>query len=216
MSDPFGLDRVARLDAYLDALASPGRPATRVGDAQELADRMLAAQLRLARAGAEAPRPAYLAALERRVTEAIAAPPRRRLSRRGFVRGAVALAGGAGIAAALDAGAPRSLVTAGNARWYDVAAAGEVPPGAAKAFTAGGVEGYLLNRDGALRAVSGICTHMGCRIAPDGGGFRCLCHGSRFDGAGRVVAGLASSPLPQIDVRVEGGRVYARGTREAT
>jgi cytochrome b6-f complex iron-sulfur subunit len=219
VSEPVSLDRVARLDAYLDALAGPARPASHARDADELAARLLAAQLRVACTGA-APTEPFLQALEQRVGEAIAGarPGRRGVSRRAFVRNAVAVAaGGAGAAAALGelgAGAPHALVAAGAGRWYDVAAVEEVPPGGAKAFTAGGVEGYLLNRGGALRAVSGICTHMGCRVKPDGDGLRCLCHDSRFDAAGRVVAGLAPRPLPEVDLRVARGRVYARGTRE--
>jgi Rieske Fe-S protein len=60
---------------------------------------------------------------------------------------------------------------------------------------------------------------MGCKLKPqvEAGGegtLQCLCHGSRFDRRGGRVAGLAPSPLPQITLRVENGRVYALGTRE--
>jgi Rieske Fe-S protein len=224
--EPLSVDEVARLDAYLDDLAADRAPAARPLPEQELAERVVAAQLRMAREGVDEPSPAFLRRLERKVARAVEGaerPPRLpRLSRGGFLRGAATLAGGVGLGvAAGDAlfsasspARPDELVAAGNARWYDVAAVGEVPPGGAKAFTAGGVEGYLLNRGGALRAVSGICTHLGCRLKPDGDGLRCLCHDSRFDAAGRVMAGLAPRPLPEIDLRVAQGRVYARGTRE--
>jgi Rieske Fe-S protein len=85
---------------------------------------------------------------------------------------------------------------------------------------AGGVLGYLVNDGGHLRAVSAICTHMGCRVTPDGRGagsapeFACLCHGSRFAASGRVLSGHARQPLPPIELRVMNGRVYALGTKE--
>jgi cytochrome b6-f complex iron-sulfur subunit len=201
--DDLSLDRVARLDAYLDDAA----PAS--AGAQELAARMIAAQLR----PAEEPSAAFLQTLEARVAAALPKRPRR-VSRRVFFRGAAALAGGAALGEAVLDRPPGTLVTAANGQWYDVAAVDEVAPGGAKPFTAGGIEGYLLNHGDRLSAVSGICTHMGCRVTPSGSELRCLCHGSRFSRDGLVVAGLAPRPLPAIDVRVQDGRVYARGTRQ--
>ncbi|MGH2411574.1 MAG: ubiquinol-cytochrome c reductase iron-sulfur subunit [Chloroflexota bacterium] len=92
----------------------------------------------------------------------------------------------------------------------------EVPSGGAKSFSAGGVMGFLLNDGGKLRAVSAICTHMGCRLKADpaAGDLRCLCHGSRFNRQGDILSGLAPSPLPEIALRMDGGVVYALGTRE--
>lgn len=42
------------------------------------------------------------------------------------------------------------------------------------------------------------CTHMGCRLVwnPHEKCWECPCHGSRFDGAGRVLDGPAQRPLP--------------------
>jgi Rieske Fe-S protein len=150
------------------------------------------------------------------------------VSRRSFLRAAATLAGGVGIGVAVgdaafgpgSSAAPNELVTSGRGQWYDVAAVDEVAVGTAKAFTAGGVLGYLVNDDGDLHAVSAICTHMGCRLIPEQGGaaagpeFACLCHGSRFAASGRVLSGHARQPLPPIEVRVANGRVYALGTKE--
>ncbi len=36
------------------------------------------------------------------------------------------------------------------------------------------------------------CTHLGCEIAPEEAGFRCPCHSSRFDAAGRAHADAAA------------------------
>ena len=228
------VEQVARLDAFLDGLVAERRATQRDQTAQEMADRMLAAQLRLSLEDVEVPTDAYLDTLERTVARAVAehsagtsASRQPRFNRGGFLRAAAALVGGAGLGVAgvegaavvRENGQPHDLVVAGNERWYDIAAEGEVPPGGIKSFSAGGVLGFLLNTDGAIHAVSAICTHMGCRLKPDAptqqpAGLHCLCHGSRFNRRGAVTQGLAPSPLPVITVRVENGRVYALGTHD--
>jgi nitrite reductase/ring-hydroxylating ferredoxin subunit len=221
------VEQVARLDAFLDQLGAEQQPMPLQLSAQEARERMMAAQLRLAREGVEEPRPEFLSGLERTVTQAIAheqrTKGRRGISRGRFLRaatGAAAATGlvGAGVAAdevQRQLRQPHDLV-AGPGRWYDIAAADELASGQLKAFAAGGVLGYLVNDGGRLHAISAICTHMGCRLKPaqGGPGLRCLCHGSQFSPDGRVLAGLAPDPLPRIALRIEGGRVYARGTAE--
>jgi glycine/D-amino acid oxidase-like deaminating enzyme/nitrite reductase/ring-hydroxylating ferredoxin subunit len=53
------------------------------------------------------------------------------------------------------------------------------------------------DQDGAMHAVSAICTHMGCQVAfnPLERSWDCPCHGSRFDLEGRVLDGPATKPL---------------------
>jgi Rieske Fe-S protein len=222
------VEQVARLDAALDRLVDERRPAASALGPDERRAQMLAAQMRLARDGVEAPRAAFLEALEAAVArEARRRPARPAVSRGRFLRTAATLAGGAGLGVAAVEGAamvedrarPHELVAAGEGRWYRIAAAGEVPPGGSKLFSAGGLLGVLLNSEGRLHAVSAICTHMGCRLKPSLSTqapveLRCLCHGSRFDARGQVIHGLAPSPLPAIEVRVEGGHVYALGTTD--
>jgi Rieske Fe-S protein len=233
---PPSLEDIGRLDDLLARLGEERRPSSRQLSAEELREHLLAAQLRLTRDGAEAPTAAFLQSLQRKVGHAVEREARRRrptvgVSRGRFLRAAATLAGGAGLGvAAVEAPAlvrdleqPHELVVAGNERWYDIAADGEVSPGGVKPFSAGGVLGFLLNDDGQLHAVSAICTHMGCRLKPTSPGpdtnrtspdLRCLCHGSRFNHRGETIAGLAPSPLPSITVRVAQGRIYALGTRE--
>ena len=66
-------------------------------------------------------------------------------------------------------------------------------------------------------ALLGRCTHAGCPVAlaPDGG-FACPCHGGRFDGAGRPVAGPPEEPLERLVVidEGEGPAAMAPDTRE--
>ena len=229
------VEQVARLDAFLDDLTAGRQPESQDLSPQELQERVLAAQLRGAQPDAAAPSADFLRSLEARVASAAAAEragasgARRpaRLSRGRFLRSATTFAGGVGlgiagvegVAAAQDAQRPHELVVAGNERWYAIARVGEVPPGGLKSFSAGGVLGFLLNDGGRLHAVSAICTHMGCRLKPStpaqgAEGLHCLCHGSRFSRRGAVTHGMAPSSLPSIAVRLEGGIVYALGTRE--
>ncbi len=61
----------------------------------------------------------------------------------------------------------------------------------------------LINRaaDGSLRVFSARCTHLGCRLERVVDGLVvCPCHGSRFHGDGRVAAGPALQPLPELRV----------------
>lgn len=220
------VEQVARLEAYLDHLVGERRPERHNLTEREARERMVAAQLRLARDDVEAPRPDFLQSLEREVGRAVAQERRRAragLSRGRFLRTIAAVAGGAGVGVAgaeslallQQAQRPQELVAPGNEAWYEVALAGEVPPGGAKSFSAGGVLGFLLNDGGRLHAVSAICTHMGCRLKPSGAAeLRCLCHGSRFNRRGEVLSGLAPTALPEITVREANGRVYALGTGE--
>jgi glycine/D-amino acid oxidase-like deaminating enzyme/nitrite reductase/ring-hydroxylating ferredoxin subunit len=65
-------------------------------------------------------------------------------------------------------------------------------------------EQTAVHRDeqGALHAVSAVCTHMGCTVAWNAGesSWDCPCHGSRFDVDGQVLHGPASTPLVGRDV----------------
>ena len=55
---------------------------------------------------------------------------------------------------------------------------------------------------GKIRAVSPICTHLGCIVHWNAAEttWDCPCHGSRFEPTGRVIAGPAESPLEPIDL----------------
>lgn len=54
---------------------------------------------------------------------------------------------------------------------------------------------FLLRGQKGFRAVSSICSHLGCTVNRDDPGFRCPCHGSRFDENGAVLTGPAPKPL---------------------
>src|ERR671913_113510 len=91
-----------------------------------------------------------------------------------------------------------------------IASTSEVAPGSAVAFGPKGNPALLIHLDsGDFVAYSAICTHQGCDVAYQGGQIACPCHGSVFDPAngGAVVTGPATTPLPEIPVKVQGGEV---------
>jgi nitrite reductase/ring-hydroxylating ferredoxin subunit len=109
-----------------------------------------------------------------------------------------------------------STLVGKNGRWVPVAQVVELPHGAVRSFSAGALQGYLINHHGQLRAVSRICTHMGCSVNFNNSEqhFVCPCHGAEFDVNGRFLYGPggrpyspALSPLPAIGVRVKGTAV---------
>jgi len=52
-----------------------------------------------------------------------------------------------------------------------------------------------------IRAVSAICTHLGCVIEKSDDGFLCPCHGSCYNDQGEVLSGAATKDLPWFELR---------------
>jgi cytochrome b6-f complex iron-sulfur subunit len=64
-------------------------------------------------------------------------------------------------------------------------------------------------RDGeGVYAVSMVCTHLGCIVKAEGGGFACPCHGSRFALDGSVAKGPAPKALPWLSVSAVSGDTF--------
>ncbi len=56
-----------------------------------------------------------------------------------------------------------------------------------------------------LYALDAVCPHLGCLVErSEKGGFVCPCHASRFDPAGRVLAGPAGQPLRPLRLWLDG------------
>ena len=65
---------------------------------------------------------------------------------------------------------------------------------------------FVLRQGNAYRAISAVCTHLGCTVGEgEGGGYHCPCHGSRFSEAGKNEAGPAPRPLPWHPLTLTGG-----------
>ena len=62
--------------------------------------------------------------------------------------------------------------------------------------------GAYRDEDGALHAVSLVCTHLGCHVTwnPAERSWDCPCHGSRFDVDGGILHGPATKPLPRKEL----------------
>jgi cytochrome b6-f complex iron-sulfur subunit len=183
------------------------------------------------------PDDAFVERLHADLARRLAVPPEpgpaapRHSSRRGVIRaaGLAAAAGTAGAAAGyLAAGGPGAAGTAAAGAaagepgpgvlrpalgaWQVVAASGQLPDGAVLAFDAGPVFGYVGRAAGRLFAVSGVCTHQGCRLALDGPArqLACPCHSATFTLAGAVIQHPRLGPLPplpRLPVREAGGLV---------
>jgi cytochrome b6-f complex iron-sulfur subunit len=129
-----------------------------------------------------------------------------RVSRRSLLRGGLSAA--AGLAAGLVGGAvlrdlagPNrdpiwddggGLIAAGG-RWEQVAAVADLPPGTVARFSTVAFDGFVVNDGGEVRAVSSVCTHMGCtlRYRAEWHDLRCPCHGASFDLKGQLANGRA-------------------------
>ena len=73
-----------------------------------------------------------------------------------------------------------------------------VPPGRSLA---------VFRESGQVHAISTVCTHLGCIVAPTADGFKCPCHGSEFHADGTVKKGPAPRPLDWLAVTASGGAV---------
>lgn len=106
-------------------------------------------------------------------------------------------------------GATTAVLGAGEAAWATLrfarAPVSYGPPrrrslGAPEQYGAGTVfveeASIYVKRDaGGLRAMSAVCTHLGCTVRRDGDGYVCPCHGSRYDENGLVMGGPAPASL---------------------
>ena len=63
--------------------------------------------------------------------------------------------------------------------------------------------------------MSMVCTHLGCIVGESAEGFKCPCHGSRFDPVGDVLGGPAPRPLRWLEVsRAADGSLVVDAKRE--
>ncbi len=74
---------------------------------------------------------------------------------------------------------------------------------------------WVLERDGALQALSTACPHLGCAVDFDAGEgkFKCPCHRSAFDLAGKVEAGPSPRPMDTLELEETNGLVAIRFQR---
>jgi nitrite reductase (NADH) small subunit len=97
------------------------------------------------------------------------------------------------------------------AEWHRLAAVGEVAPGSAREFTAGGRVIALFNVDGTFYALDGVCPHAGGPLGEgslDGTVVTCPWHGWQFDvttGRHCLNPRIEHTKFP---VKIEGNDIY--------
>jgi len=66
-----------------------------------------------------------------------------------------------------------------------------------------------------VKAVSAICTHLGCTVQHTPDGFECPCHGSCYSDEGRVLSGPAPTDLAcyRMERSADGRLVVDLGTK---
>ncbi len=87
--------------------------------------------------------------------------------------------------------------------------ADDIGEGQAKIVALNGSPVIVVRTPQGFKALSAICTHLGCIVAWDAGRrqIACPCHAGLFDLNGRPVAGPPPRPLPEMKVAVIDGDV---------
>jgi cytochrome b6-f complex iron-sulfur subunit len=230
------------LRRYIDDLLGGRRPRAFQPDQFEADQIRTAIDLRAARTGSDAPRQEFLTDLHSRLAAQMDADPSpatvTRISpatRRQVMVGTSAAAAAAVAAVAVD----RLVVRDDKSSGTDVtAAAGELKPndgswqaiaksadvsadGVMHSFEVGSVVGFVRRVDGQPEAVSGVCTHQGCRLWFDrpNDRLRCPCHSTSFSPVGQVLThqlSISPGPLPTLQVRENNGGIEVFAPAEPT
>ena len=175
--------------------------------------------LRSARAGADAPSEDFVSQLHQRLSTELDEPDRPLVTRR---RRIIQIGSVAAASAAVGAGVDHVLTpqplqhqptqAAGHGGWQTVAASTELPEGGVLPFDAGVLNGFVRRSGGQVHAVSGVCTHLGCRLAlnrPDRS-LDCPCHNAAFALDGTVLRHqlpIALANLPGFAARETNGEI---------
>lgn len=86
----------------------------------------------------------------------------------------------------------------GSVRMFKIGKPEEFPPGSQAFLPESRI--FITSTEKGIMAISAVCTHLGCTVGKVEWGYRCPCHGSRFDSAGRVLRGPAPKPLPWFKI----------------
>jgi cytochrome b6-f complex iron-sulfur subunit len=95
---------------------------------------------------------------------------------------------------------------------------GDLKPNMGKIFRFGNRPGLLIMLpDGKYRALSAVCTHLGCTVQyrTDLHNVWCACHNGMYDVNGRNLSGPPPKPLDSYDVFIKGDEIYVQRQRNA-
>jgi cytochrome b6-f complex iron-sulfur subunit len=205
---------------YVESLLRGRRPRRFSVDDADAETLRAAIELRAARPGSGTPNEEFVAGLYRRLDQERREEAERKpvATRRQLVLGGALAATGVAAGVVIDKslagpGAPAGggTLTPDAGVWHPVVAAADLTEGAVRAFETGSVNGFVYRSGGRLRAISGTCTHQGCRLGLEAGTrLRCPCHRALFALDGRVLHHRFPGPLralPRMAVRQAGGVV---------
>ncbi|MEV0670724.1 Rieske (2Fe-2S) protein [Mycobacterium sp. NPDC050441] len=225
---------------YVDDLLAGRRPDSFPADDFEAAQIRTAIELRAAQPDAGEPRPEFVDDLKSRIAQQLShegpdepASTRQGLSatRRQVIVGTAAAATAAVAAVSIDhvvtgreqpiepAQADGPELVPNDGEWLPVAKSAELDEGSVLAFDLPAVSGFVRRAvGGKVEAVSGVCTHQGCKLWFDASAdsLRCPCHVTSFSPAGQVLTHqlpIAPKPLPHFDVRERDGIIEVLAPR---
>ena len=223
-----------RLADFVESLRRNRRPKAFTPDADDVDAMRAAIELNNAQPGAALPYAEFVSDLHRRLadqldeTDATVRLDGARLSRRRVIGGLGAAAAAAVAGAVVD----RELLSSGSApsipraqelvpdegSWQPVLAAADLGDGRVARFSTPSTVGFVVNDNGKLSAISGVCTHQGCLLRHNeaAGRLDCPCHRASFSLQGDVVRQQFRQPLPplpHIQVRESNGQIEINDAR---
>jgi cytochrome b6-f complex iron-sulfur subunit len=217
-----------RVAAFVESLRRNRRPNAFTPQPDDVDAMRAAIELNSAQPGAALPRAEYVSDLHRRLadqldeTDATVELAAARLSRRRVIGGIGAAAAAAVVGGVVD----RELLNSGSSptvpkaqelvpdegAWQPVVAAANLGDGQVARFATASTIGFVVNDNGNLSAISGVCTHQGCLLRHNeaAGRLDCPCHRASFSLQGDVLRQQFRQPLPplpHIQVREANGQI---------
>ena len=227
-----------RVTSFVESLRRNRRPKAFTPDPEEVEIMRAAIELNHAEPGATIPRPEFVSELHRRLAdefkEADAAVDlaAARMSRRPVIGGISAAAAAAAAVAVAGAVVDRDLLSPKSSpsvptaqelvpdegAWQPVLDAANLGEGQVARFSTASNVGFVVNDNGKLSAVSGVCTHQGCllRLNEVNARLDCPCHRASFSLQGDVLHQQFRQPLPplpHIQVRENNGQIEVNDAR---
>lgn len=227
-----------RLASFVESLRRNRRPKPFTPDADDVEAMRAAIELNNAEPGAALPRAEFVSDLHRRLADQLDEPDgtldltAARLSRRRVLGGIGAAAGAAAAAAVAGGVVDRELLNSGSSptvpkaqelvpdegAWQPVLDAAKLGDGQVARFSTASTVGFLVNDNGNLSAISGVCTHQGCLLRHNeaAGRLDCPCHRASFSMQGDVLRQQFRQPLPplpHIQVRDNNGQIEINDAR---
>jgi cytochrome b6-f complex iron-sulfur subunit len=227
-----------RVTAFVESLRRNRRPKAFSPDAEDVEVMRAAIELNNTTPGAAIPRAEFVNDLHRRLMDQLndANAPTdltaARLSRRRVVGGIGAAAATAAAAAVTGAVVDRQLLSPNSSpsvpaaqelvpdegAWRPVLDAANLGDGQVARFATDSSVGFVVNENGQLSAISGVCTHQGCLLRLNEAAARldCPCHRASFSLQGDVLQQQFKQPLPplpRIQVRERDGQIEVNDAR---